>query len=301
MSTTPGHLITDTHVHVFDPVRFPYCDERTYTPGPATVDALSGQHASLGVRRVVVVQPSVYGANNACLLDALARLGQDQARGIAVAEAGRVSRSELQQLHRGGVRGLRLNLEVRHEVHPDRIVSQLRQAASTVDLEGWCVQVHCARTVLPVIEEVLHAFRVPVVLDHFGGLLAGDALQGSGPLQPLLRLLGSGRVYVKLSAFYRASREAPHYADLAPLARALIAARPDRLLWGSDWPHTGGGTGARDAAQIEPFRSVDLGASLAALESWCEGSGALNRILIDNPAELYGFGPLHNPSLTPTR
>jgi predicted TIM-barrel fold metal-dependent hydrolase len=293
--------VTDTHVHVFDPARFAYARERSYTPGEATLAHLSEQRQRLGVCRTVLVQPSVYGTDNACLLDALSSLGSARARGIAVADLQRVTRSALAAWDRLGVRGLRLNLEVRHESDPEQVRAQLRQAAALVDIKGWCVQVHCASPLLPVVEEVLPAFRVPVVLDHFAGLRAADAAADSPGLRVLLRLLDSdarGRVYVKLSAFYRASTQAPHYADLAPLAQALIAARPDRLLWGSDWPHTGGGGVRRDARAIEPFRTVDLAASLAALQSWCPDAAVLRRILADNPAELYGFS---TPSATPCR
>jgi predicted TIM-barrel fold metal-dependent hydrolase len=107
-------------------------------------------------------------------------------------------------------------------------------------------------------------------------------------LRTLLELLATGRVWLKLSAFYRASNDAPRHADLAALARTLIATRPQRLLWGSDWPHTGGGRD-RDPARIEPFRQVDLPASLLALQSWVPDAAVLHRILVSNPAELYGF------------
>lgn len=290
LADTPVDLdLTDTHVHVFDPARFAYACGRTYTPGAATVAQLRAHCQRLHVRRTVLVQPSVYGADNACLLEALSALGPAHARGIAVADLQHVTRDSLMAWHGLGVRGLRLNLEVRHEADPERVRTQLREAAAAVDLDGWCVQIHCASPLLPVIEEVLPAFRVPLVLDHFAGLRAADAAADSPELQALLRLLGSGRVYVKLSAFYRASAQAPHHADLAPLARVLIATRADRLLWGSDWPHTGGGGSRRDPAAIEPFRTVDLAASLAGFRSWCPDAAVLRRILVDNPDELYGF------------
>lgn len=293
VNATPLHpASTDTHVHVFDPRRFAYASNRSYTPGEATVEHLRARHRALGIGRVVLVQPSVYGTDNACLLDALCRLGQARARGIAVADLKCITSEELRRWDASGVRGLRLNLEVRHEADPHRVSAQLNDAAAAVTLDGWCVQVHCASSLLPVVEQALPAFRVPLVLDHFASLRATDATAGTANLQSLLRLLDSGRVYVKLSAFYRASAAAPHHADLAPLARALIAARPDRLLWGSDWPHTGGGGGGRrDAALIEPFRRVDLPAHLAALASWCDDDSLLRRILIDNPVALYGFAP----------
>jgi predicted TIM-barrel fold metal-dependent hydrolase len=286
--------LTDTHVHVFDPARFAYVSERTYTPAAASVSQLREHCARLNVRRAVLVQPSVYGTDNACLLEALSALGPSHARGIAVADLRHVNPADLVMWHDLGVRGLRLNLEVRHEADPERVRGRLREAAAAVDLDGWCIQIHCASHLLHVIEEVLPAFRVPLVLDHFAGLRAADGTSSSPQLHSVLRLLASGRVYVKLSAFYRASTQAPHHADLAPLARTLIAARPDRTLWGSDWPHTGGGGDRRDPASIEPFRTVDLTASLTALQSWCPDESVLRRILVDNAAALYGFStPTH--------
>lgn len=285
---------TDTHVHVFDPARFAYAAERAYTPASATVEALRACHAALGIERVVLIQPSVYGTGNACLLNAIAQWGQASCRGIAVVDLQRTSRSELQALHEAGVRGVRLNLEVQHETDPQRVRAQLEQAAAVIDLPGWCVQVHCAATLLPALLAVLDGFRVPLVLDHFAALRPVHASEADGPLRTLLALLRSGQVYVKLSAFYRASEQVPRHADLEPLARRLIEARPDRLVWGSDWPHTGGGRN-RDPLRIEPFRAVDLDAHLESLKTWCQDAAALRRLLVDNAAELYGFAPMPDP------
>ncbi|MDZ5458449.1 amidohydrolase family protein [Azohydromonas lata] len=286
-ASLPG--ATDTHVHVFDPARFAFAVARSYTPGPASAAALRECHAQLGIGRAVLVQPSVYGTDNGCMLDAIAQLGQHRCRGIAVVDLERVSRDELLALHAAGVRGVRLNLEVRHESDPARVLAELQRAAAVVDLPGWCVQIHCAASLLPVVAQALQGFRVPLVLDHFGGLRAGDADTLQPPLRTLLALLATDRVWLKLSAFYRASSDATRHAGLAPLARTLIQARAGRLLWGSDWPHTGGGNRDRDPARIEPFRTVDLPASLAALRSWAPDAAVLHRILVGNPAELYGF------------
>jgi predicted TIM-barrel fold metal-dependent hydrolase len=282
---------TDTHLHVFDPRRFGYVADRSYTPGEATVDALLQRNGRLGVQRVVLVQPSVYGTDNGCLLDAIARLGVARARGIAVVDLEQATRHDLLKLHDRGVRGIRLNMEVRQEHDRGRARAQLLQAAALVDLPGWNVQLHCAATLLPVLAEALPAFKVPVVLDHFAGLTAAHTAPAVPALSTLLVLLQTGSVHVKLSAFYKASSDAPHHADLTALARTLMRARTDRLLWGSDWPHTGGGNGPRDPARIEPFRSVDLAASLRSLADWADDDTLLHRILVDNPAALYGFEP----------
>lgn len=284
----PPSGTVDAHVHVFDPGRYPYSTSRTYTPGAATLEALQQHHAHLGLHRAVLVQPSVYGTDNGCLLEAL-RLGDKGLRGIAVVDLDDAAAVSFSQLDAAGVRGIRLNLEVRREQDPASVREQLQRAAALVDITGWCVQLHVSAALLPVVEALVSRFKVPVVLDHFGGLRASDVDERPELVQTLVRLLATGRAYVKLSAFYRASNQHPGHADLGPLAQRLIEARSDRLLWGSDWPHTGGSAGARNPGRIEPFRSVDLPASLDALQSWCASAAIWQRILVDNPTELYGF------------
>lgn len=279
----------DAHVHVFDPARFAWAAARTYTPGPATLQSLLDQHAAWGVGRAVLVQPSVYGTDNRCLLAALATGRPERLRGMAVVDLAQTTDTQLADLHTQGVRGLRLNLEVRQEHDPRQLQHQLAQAAACITQPGWCVQLHVAASLLGVVAAWIDRFHVPLVLDHFGGLQAADGDGPSPRLDGLLQLLATGRVYVKLSAFYRASTTAPDHADLAPLVRRLFDARPDRLLWGSDWPHTGGGQGRRSPDRVEPFRSVDIPAGLRALRRWAPDEAALHRVLVDNPAALYGF------------
>ncbi|MEN9544276.1 MAG: hypothetical protein RLZZ598_1109 [Pseudomonadota bacterium] len=285
---------TDTHVHVFDPTRHPFASERSYTPPPAPFDALRQHLGEVGAERVVLVQPSVYGSTNACLLDALGQFAPGTARGIAVVDLDSTPRERLVELDRAGVRGIRLNFEVRHNQDFSFVAKQLARAAALVDLPGWCVQVHCGAAVLGAILDAIVDFRVPVVLDHFAGLRTREPALVALQSQVVERLLDTGRVYVKLSAFYRASDLAPAYQDLQPLAQRWIAAHPARLLWGSDWPHTGGGAGgtvSRDPAHIEPFRPIDTSACLRSLKAWCASDEVFKRVLVDNPSELYGFKP----------
>lgn len=287
-----GAAITDTHVHVFDPARFVYDPLRLYTPSAATEGELRVRDTAHGIARCILVQPSVYGADNRCLLDAIASGGQARYRGVAVINMDNTSQAEIDELHQGGVRGIRLNLAVTGETNATRIEALLTQAAGLIRRTDWSVQIHCDESSLPTITRTLDRFAVPLVLDHFGGLHADDAAIGTthAALWSLLSLLDSGRVYVKLSALYRASRAPEPHDDLLPLMTHLIWHRADRLLWGSDWPHTGGGASrARNTPQIEPFRQVNLESALALLRRCCPDLATEQRILIDNPTTLYGF------------
>lgn len=277
----------DCHVHVFDPARFPYAPRRAYTPPPASVRDLQQLHRDLSVDRTVLVQPSVYGTDNACMLDALQVLGLDRARGIAVVDLVAASDTELRRLHEGGVRGVRLNLHVSGDGLADA-KRQVQAARRLQALPGWSLQVHASLDLHVALLEDYRALELPVVLDHFaGGLLpdpASDDLLGR-----LLAELRRGHLYVKLSAPERLwAGEGPGHA--ARLAREFHAAAPDRILWGSDWPHTGGsGQRGGDAQAIEPFRTVHDVQVLRDLLACLPDDDARHRLLVRNPATLYGF------------
>lgn len=281
---------TDCHCHVFDPARFPYAAERGYTPGSATLGELRAFQAQLGTSRVVLVQPSVYGRDNRCLLDALTRLGPGVARGIAVIDPAAVTDDELAALRSVGVVGIRVNLEVKGEGRTAAAVAAVSQAMNRVARQGFIVQIYVDLQLVEALADTIAAAPAPVVLDHFGGAQARLGLEQPG-FASLLRLVGSGKAYVKLSAPYRASRDAPDHADVAPIARALIQANPDRLVWASDWPHTGGGSErvARHPNDVEPFRAVDDVHHLALLSAWSGDAGTYRRILVDNAARLFHF------------
>ena len=281
---------TDCHCHIFDPGRFPLAADRSYTPGAATVPELAALHASLGITRTVLVQPSVYGTDNRCLVDALGRLGPAKARGIAVIDPESATDTHLSALREAGIVGVRVNLEVKGENRAAASVAAVAQTMRRVASSGFVVQVYVDLQLVEALSGLIASSPVPVVLDHFGGVQAR-----LGPDQPglatLLRLVGDGKAYVKLSAPYRASRDAPEYADLAPVARALIRANPERMVWASDWPHTGGGA-ARAAGKpgdVEPFRSVDDAHDLALIRVWAGDEATARAILVDNAARLFRF------------
>ena len=279
----------DCHVHVFGPVgRFPYAASRTYTPADASVEELAQLQSDLDLGRVVLVQPSVYGTDNSAHVDAAQRLGP-KARIVAVIDDA-TSDGELEKLHRAGARGIRINLHTAGIDDPGQARQQLRRAASRAAELGWHVQAYAKLQVISALRDDMAALKVPLVIDHFGG---ADASLGVGQpgFDALLALARSGKAYVKLSAPYRSSVKRPDFADVTPLAQALIEANPDRMVWGTDWPHPGGSSRTEKIRidEIEPFFPEDDGHTLNLLPKWAPDAALRQKILVDNPARLYGF------------
>lgn len=279
----------DCHVHVFEPDQYPYTLPRTYTPGTASVDMLNRFESTLGIERVVLVQPSSYGTDNRCLVDALRRLGPERARAIAVVDLEQATQTDLKALHQAGVRGIRLNLEVKGERNAHVVAAALKQAEALVADLGWSIQIFAEVPLIAALSEQLASLKVPVILDHFGGIKTEHGLEQPG-FAALLSLLKSDKVYIKLSAPYRISKHGPDYADVTPFAQALIAVAPHRMLWASDWPHTGSSANRTgDLSKIEPFRKEDSGHTLGLLQNWAPDAATRQQILVDNPAKLFGF------------
>jgi predicted TIM-barrel fold metal-dependent hydrolase len=290
LQSAPVPGTCDCHVHVFMPDRFPFASKRSYTPGVASVAELRAFNASHGIDRTVIVQPSVYGNDNACLIAALEELGAQSVRGIAVIDPKTVTDTELDRLHKAGVRGVRINLEVQGEESGTAAASAFRNATARIASRGWAIQVYADLKVIASIKEEISASQTPIILDHFAGARGERGLDQPG-LPEVLDLVKSGHAYVKLSAPYRASKQAPAYDDLAPIAKMFIAANPERLIWGSDWPHTGSSAN-RDPNKldvVEPFRKVDDQSDLARIIQWAPDEYVRRMMLVDNPARLYGF------------
>jgi predicted TIM-barrel fold metal-dependent hydrolase len=275
----------DTHVHVFGPAaEFPFAPRRHYTPGDASVADLVRLHALLGIDRVVLVQPSPYGTDNRRLVAGLQQLGS-RARGVAVIDPA----AELAGMHIAGVRGARVNLATEGQHDPAAALDALMQTAEQVAPLGWHIQTYTSLTMIAALHDAILKLPVPLVIDHFAGTPAAAGVAQPG-FAALLSLVAGGRVHVKLSAPCRISGQAD-YADAAGIARALIAANPDRVLWGTDWPHTSiKRDPSRAATAIEPFQPEDDGRALGRLRDWTSGDpDLLHRILVRNPAALYGF------------
>jgi predicted TIM-barrel fold metal-dependent hydrolase len=276
----------DCHTHLFgDPARFPFWSGRTYTPPPTSVAEWQSIHRALHIDRGVIVQPSVYGTDNRCTLDAIRQLGT-RARGVAVV-ADDATAAELDALHRGGIRGIRLNLETFGIGDPSAASDGLRRALARLTGRPWHVQLFVRSSIVPTIEAAVLASPLPIVFDHFGGVRADAGVNDAG-FQALLRTVRAGKAYVKVSGAYRASVSgAPDYADVRPFARAVIETNPARVLWGSDWPHPD--SRRHDISEISPDLPVDDLAVLNQLALWTPDASTRKAILVDNPARLYGF------------
>jgi len=278
----------DCHTHIFGDARqFPWTAARVYTPEPASIAEMRSLHRALHMERVVVVQPSVYGTDNACTLDAVRQLGQ-RARAVAVINE-RAPSSALDALDAAGVRGIRLNLATAGQTDAGRARDRLLRSVEQLAGRNWHIQMYTAMAVIEAIRDRIAESPVPIVFDHFGGAQAALGTAQPG-FDALLGLLRAGKAYVKISGAYRSSNAAPDYADVAPLAKALIAANPQRILWGSDWPHPDSSIVAgMKATDIAPLLPIDDGRVLNQLEVWTPDPAQRRTILVENPARLYGF------------
>jgi predicted TIM-barrel fold metal-dependent hydrolase len=275
----PPPMACDTHAHVFGPAdRFPYAADRSYTPPDSPLAKYLGMLDTLGFDRGVLVQASAHGRDNSAMLDAL-KHHPNRLRGVAVADAG-TAPAELRRWHAAGVRGLRFNHFFRDGALHYRggVPLDAAQALAPVMKEfGWHLQLWIDAKDLPDTIPVLKALALPVVIDHMGrtDARAGTATPG---FQALLRLVGDGGCWVKVSGAHRLSARAPDYDDARPFHEALVRANPDRLVWGSDWPHP----------RIEG-EMPDAGHLYDLFGAWTPDEATRKRCLVANPAALYGF------------
>jgi predicted TIM-barrel fold metal-dependent hydrolase len=270
----PPPLACDAHCHVFGPPeRFPYAEERPYTPAePAPKERLARLHAHLGLARAVIVQATPHGVDNRAMLDAIAS-SAGAYRGVALL-APDASDRELEALHAGGVRGARFNF-VRHlggapdPAYFDRTVQRVKGL-------GWHVELHFDADDIGAHRELLRRMPVPYVIDHMGRVKSDGGLDQT-PLKMLLELLRDERAWVKVSGAERVSASGRRpFHDAIPIARAIVEAAPDRVLWGTDWPHPNVPNDMPDEGEL-----VDLFAA------FCTDEGLRRKVLVDNPARLY--------------
>ncbi|MBN3850125.1 amidohydrolase family protein [Paraburkholderia sp. Ac-20342] len=261
----------DCHMHIYDD-RFPSAPGTTLRPPNATVGQYRQIQQRLGMRRNVVVTPSTYGTDNRCLLDALKQFGAD-ARGVAVVDTS-VTDAGLAQMNEAGVRAIRFNLS-----YPGATtVEMLAPLAARVAPLGWHIELVVQGAKLPALEKHLLALPCPLVLDHIAHVPQPDGL-GSDAMKSARKLVERGNTWVTLSGPYVDTKSgAPEYADVAPVAKAFIAMAPERMLWGTDWPHPTEKTTKPDDAGL-----VDV------IASWIGRSDWQRMIFASNPEKLYGF------------
>ncbi|MEM6624397.1 MAG: amidohydrolase family protein [Pseudomonadota bacterium] len=286
----PPPNATDCHTHlVGDLASYPMASPRSYTPQPATPQDMRRMLQHTGIERVVIVQISVYGVDNTCMLDGMRTLKGDLAGGVrgVVQVDDATPDSALDEMHKAGICGIRVNLSTAGVRDPAEARRQLQRTAAKCARNGWHLQVFTGPDVIAEIGDALQALPVPVVLDHFGLLPMRD--RGGPAERVVLDLLSQGSGWVKISGTYRLENPSAT-ADIAALARDLYRTNPERIVWGSDWPHSPAHASApTDNPPSRPYREIDPADMLATIPAWFDAPEDRARILVTNPATLYEF------------
>ncbi|NGM23092.1 amidohydrolase family protein [Roseomonas stagni] len=266
----PGAV--DAHCHVFGPGDvFPYAADRAYTPPDAPYEGLVALHRKLGVSRAVIVHASCHGSDMTVTLDGIAR-SNGAMKGVAVVDPG-VTDAELARLDAGGIRGVRFNFVKHLGGMPDMAFFQ--RVLAQVEPLGWHVVLHLdAQDIVP-LAPVISAIRVPFVIDHMGRVKAKDGVDQPA-FRQLLDLMKNPLAWVKICGSERVSSAGAPFTDAVPFAQALLAAAPDRCLWGTDWPHPNIAGDMPNDGDL-----VDL------LGAMTDDAGLIKRVTVDNPDRLY--------------
>ena len=272
----------DCHTHIHgDPAVYPWFPGRTYTPEMALPEEMSALHKALRMQRVVIVTPSVYGADNSSSIYGMKARGND-ARGVAVIDD-KTTDAELDRLAALGFKGIRLNLSTAGVTDPKVIRERFVAAAERVKSRNWHIQLNTTLPVIAAVKDTLAASPVLLVFDHYGNANEELGVQQPG-FADLVELVRSGKAYVKISV---TAGPRQNYAYFTPLAQTLIAANVDRILWGTNWPHPNSAGGS--TTKVSPLWQVDDGLVLNLLPAWAPDAAVRKKILVDNPARLYGF------------
>jgi predicted TIM-barrel fold metal-dependent hydrolase len=282
----------DCHIHILpDPKEFPFWEGRTFTPSISTPMESIAVHKALGVNRVVIVHPSFYGADMRSTLHGLRVLGSKRSRGVAVIDENTTS-AAMDDMHKAGVRGVRLNFQTfamaGRQIDVGAVRRQFLSTIEQIRQRPWHIQLFTNLSIIQALEADIRSSPVPISIDHFGMAPAagGVSQPGFGTLVSLV----AGGTYVKASGPYRISSLPNNYSDVAPLAKALISANPERIIWGSDWPHPPGvpqpGISPKEPA---PMLDLDNGLLLNLLADWATTQALRKAILTDNAARLYDF------------
>jgi predicted TIM-barrel fold metal-dependent hydrolase len=279
---TPPPSSCDTHFHVFGPPeRFPFVSTHEYTPPAAPLEHYLKMIAVIGIERAVVVQPSVHGLDNSATLDAVKNSG-GRFRGVARIDD-QTPKSELQRLHDGGVRGVRFNLLDRPRGNVKLDV--LDRCVEHIVEFGWSVDLHIDTKKLLEEEKRIRSTPIPVVIDHIARIKPPEGLDQPA-FQLLLDLMKHKHVWVKVSGADKICNTNVHsyfglpFVEVIPFARAVIAAAPDRVIWGTDWPHSN---------NFAPGHTPNDGDLVDLLAAFAPDEEVRKKVLVDNPAALYGF------------
>jgi len=266
----------DSHCHVFGPgARFPFAPSSTYVPVDASKETLFQRHQHLGVTRAVIVQASCHGTDNAAMLDALRTAGSSY-RGIAVV-ADDVAEDELAEMHACGVRGVRFNFVKR--LGGGKPLAVYRAILAKIKPLGWHIVVYFDAQDLEELAPFLREIQVPVVVDHMGRVPVEQGT-GSKPYKLLQQLLNDDeKFWVKISCPERLSRTGPPYSDVDPVARGFLESVPERVLWGTDWPHPN-----------MKSHMPDDGALVDRIMTICDTDTLRQLVLVKNPTRLYWAG-----------
>ncbi len=271
-------LACDSHAHICGPIaRYPYYARRIYTPADTLLPDYEHMLDTLGVQRAALVQGSIYGSDNTVLLEAL-KAGRGRYRGVAVVEPD-VSDQTLRALHAAGVRGVRLNIVDTKDNKGVLPMATLLPLAKKIKPYAWHVEFLLHVDEFPDLDKLLEDFPVDVSFGHLGYMRTEKSIETPG-FQALLRLLKTGKAWVKLTAPYRISPNPMPHADTNAFAQALVAANAGRIVWGSDWGHI------MLNWKIAMPNDGDIADLLSA---WVSDEATRKKILVDNPAQLYGF------------
>jgi 2-pyrone-4,6-dicarboxylate lactonase len=263
----------DTHCHIWGPLdRFPYAESRPYTPPERDKHVLSSLHQRLGIERTVLVQAIVYRTDNRVILDAIAD-DPVRRRGIALIDPD-IADAELERLHEGGIRGVRFGFVKHLGSRPD--LAAFRKTIARIAPLGWHVVLHLDAADLIELQGLLDELPIPFVIDHMGRVDAGGGLEQPAVTQ-LLELARRELCWIKVSGADRVSATGAPFRDVVPVAHALLAASPDRVIWGTDFPHP------------NPRHPVDEDADLVDLLPAFGDRDAVHKMMVENPARLYGF------------
>jgi 2-pyrone-4,6-dicarboxylate lactonase len=261
----------DGHCHIFGPAaRFPYAARRTYTPVDAPKEKLAALHRHLGFSRAILVQASCHGTDNSAMLDAIA-WSKGAWRGVAMVTKD-VTDNELSRLHDGGVRGVRFNFVAHLGGAPD--LEAVESVVARIAALGWHLQVHLDAADIDTYRDFLGRLRVPFIVDHMGRVEAAHGMDQK-PFRLMLELMKNERAWVKVSGPERVSSAGKPFHDAIPFARALIEAAPDRVLWGTDFPHPNVKWMPNDGELVDLFARI------------CDDEPLRRKILVDNPTRLY--------------